>query len=152
MDKIEYFMIDTDSEFYNEAVKLRYRVFFESSHSSMDAIYDEIENKSFHIVAVRNNCVLGYIRLTEQGGNGLVSQFVVEENARGTALIGKKLIDMVEQKAREDNLSCLYGEIRLHVEKAAKIYGFEVYDEIVYSKKTGIPHKRIYKSLSEKDK
>lgn len=147
MEHIEYFVIERESEYYKQAIQMRYRIFFESSNVSIDAVYDDIENDSIHFAAVKGECVVGYIRLTIQGNRGLVSQFVVTESERGTALIGKRLIEIVEKRAREEKMNCIYGEIRLHVAKAAKCIGFKVSDEIIYSKKTGLPHKRIEKIL-----
>ncbi len=147
MGHIENFVIERESEYYKQAVQLRYRIFFEPSNVSIEAVYDDIENDSIHFAAVKGECVIGYIRLTLQGNRGLVSQFVVTESERGTALIGKRLIEMAEKRARDEKMNYLYGEIRLHVAKAAECIGFQVSDEIIYSKKTGIPHKRIEKIL-----
>lgn len=149
MYKIEYDIVNIGSKYYKEAVEMRYRVFFAPSHISRSVgIYDDFENDSIHIVATGEKRVVGYIRLTIDGNKGLVSQFVVDEKLRGTALIGKNLIDFVEKIAREKKVEYLYGEVRLHVAKAAKYYGFQVSDEVVYSKKTGLAHKKIEKKLS----
>lgn len=148
--KVEYLVVSQTDPYYREAVELRYRIFFKPSNASMEAVYDSIENKSYHVVAVRDKKVIGYIRLTNEGNKGRISQFVVDEGERGVALIGKKLIDFVEAKAKEEKLEYLFGEIRLKVTKAAQLYGFTVEDEIIYSKKTGIPHKRIEKDIRTK--
>lgn len=145
--KVEYFFVNQSDAYYKEAVELRYHIFFKPSGVSKDAVYDFIEDESYHMVAVRDQKVIGYVRLTKEGNMGRVSQFVVEERERGTALIGKKLIDIVEKKAKEERLEYLFGEIRLQVAKAAQAYGFTVGNEIIYSKKTGIPHKRIEKDI-----
>lgn len=144
---MEYLIVERTDSYYQEAVELRYRIFFEPSNVSMDAVYDSIEDESIHVVAVKDKKVVGYIRLTIEGKKGRVSQFVVDESERGLALIGKKLIDFVEEKAKEKKLEYLFGEIRLKVARAAQLYGFTVGDQIIYSKKTGIPHKRIEKDI-----
>lgn len=147
--KIDYQFISANSKIYNDVVKLRYKVFFEPNGTSIDAIFDELEDKSFHLAAVYENHLVGYIRLTIEGETARISQFVVAPDMRGKRKIAKNLINKIIDKAKEEKVAKVYGEIRLHVAKAAEIYGFTVSKEVFPSPKTGIPHRRIERDLKQ---
>jgi hypothetical protein len=147
MEKIEYHFISIDSKYYLDAVDLRYRVFFQPTNSPISGVYDNLEDISYHLVATLNDKVVGYFRLSIDESGGKLSQFVIEPNMRGKGSIAKNLFDMMVEKAKENDVHKLWGEIRLHVAEAAKIYGFIISDEVFPSPKTGIPHKRIEKFI-----
>lgn len=146
-EKCKCIFVDINSDYYKQAVKIRYKVFFEPNGVSIEVVYDNIENSSSHLVAIKENTVVGYIRLTIENSQARISQFVVSQEFRGGLQIGKMLVDTIIAKAKEEQVSSVFGEVRLHVAKAAKLYGFNVSDEIIYSSKTGIPHKRIEKII-----
>jgi predicted GNAT family N-acyltransferase len=143
MPKIKFQFILRDSEFYKEAVALRYQIFFQPNGTSISAIFDELEDRSFHLVAICENRVVGYIRLTMNEDGAQLSQFVVAPSMRGKGKIAIKLFEKIIAKAKEEMAQKVYGEIRLHVAKAAEKYGFNVSKQIFPSKKTGILHRRI---------
>ncbi|WP_026882926.1 GNAT family N-acetyltransferase [Clostridium akagii] len=141
--ELKFCYIDTNSNYYKQAVKLRYEVFYEPSGVGLEGVYDAVENASIHLVAVMADKVVGYLRLTVKGDRGQLSQFVVDESKRGQIAISRGLVERLVTKAKELSVHEIWGEIRLHVAKTAKLYGFEVSDEVFASKKTGIPHRRI---------
>lgn len=145
--EVKYYFIDETSDYYLKAVELRYRIFYAPTNTSMDAIYDEFEKDSEHLIAVKDGKLIGYMRLTVKADTAYLTQFVTDESVRGIISIPATLVTMLEKLAREKGASKILGEIRLPVAKAAKKFGFTVSDEIFASKKTGIPHKRIYKEL-----
>lgn len=141
--QLKFCYIDKDSDYYKQAVKLRYEVFYKPSGVGLEGVYDTVENESIHLAAIMDDKVVGYLRLTVIGDRAQLSQFVVEESKRGQIAIAKGLVEILIAKAKELSVHEIWGEIRLHVARAAKIYGFEVSDEVFASKKTGIPHRRI---------
>lgn len=147
MEKVTYEFINTKSDYYKEAVKLRYDVFYKPSNCSMEIIEDAHEKNSLHLAAISNDKVVGYIRFTPKEKIGVISQFVVDETARGKSNIGKNLFGIIEEKAKEIGVNFLSGEIRLPVAAAAKRFGFTVGEEVFPSSRTGIPHRRVYKSI-----
>ena len=143
IDNIEYLFITPKSEFYSATIELRYKVFYEQTNSPYSCVYDDLEDSSFHLLAVSNSEVVGYLRLTIENGIGQLTQFLVLENMRGKARIAHNLFMLMIDKAKKNNVHSLWGEIRLHMDHAARYYGFTVFEEIFPSEKTGIPHKRI---------
>ena len=146
-NKIEYFFITSDSFYYNDIVKLRYEVFYRPSRTGIDAVFDNLEDNSYHLVATLNDRAVGYLRLTVDGDKGQLSQFVVEQSMKGKLGIAKGLFDRMIKKAEENSVHELWGEIRLHVAQVAKRFGFDVSEEIFPSKKTGIPHRMMKKNI-----
>jgi N-acyl-L-homoserine lactone synthetase len=140
---IKYLYIDDKSSYYKQVVELRYQVFFKPFNCNFDTIYDEFENKSIHFIAIYDEKVVGYIRLTIENEIGIISQFVVSEEMRGVKSIAIKLFKELLRKAKLENVKKLTGNIRLHMEVVAKYFGFNVSEESFPSKKTGLPHKRI---------
>lgn len=143
MNNIEYKFIDSSSPYYDDSVQLRYDVFYKPTNSSINGVFDKDEDVSYRLAAILDDKVVGFIRLTINGDSCQISHFVVREDMRGKAFIARNLFENILEKAKENNVHMVYGEIRLPVANAAKRYGFNVSDEIIISKKTGIKHKRI---------
>ena len=147
LEQIKFEFILRDSKFYKEVVDLRYRIFFEPTGTPISAVFDDIEDRSCHLVAIYENRVVGYIRLTVNGNDAKLSQFLVAPSMKGKGNIALKLFEKAIAKAKEQDIQKVHGEIRLHVVKAAEKYGFNVSEEIFPSKKTGILHRRIEMKL-----
>lgn len=62
-NSIEFNFIDRTSVLYSKAINLRYNVFFEPIGINKKVIYDRLEEKSLHLVAISKEYVLGYARL-----------------------------------------------------------------------------------------
>lgn len=147
VNAVKYLYVDQGSPYYKQAVELRYDVFFKPFKTDFTAVYDDLEDTSLHLVAVCDGIVAGYIRLTINGDTGQISQFVVRPDMRGIKNIAMNLFKELIGKAKKEKLKKLCGNIRLHMEHAAKFYGFNVSEETFPSKKTGLPHKRIEMDL-----
>jgi ribosomal protein S18 acetylase RimI-like enzyme len=147
VEGVEYRFIEADSEYYAQTVSLRFQVFYEASGLDLRAVQDDLENRSFHLVAAIDAKVVGYIRLTLDGDSAKLTQFVLSPDMRGKSGIARRLMRMIMERAKAAGAKKVCGEIRLPVSEAAKAYGFRVSDEVIPSPKTGIPHRRIEKSL-----
>jgi hypothetical protein len=146
-DTIKYLFIDKNSDYYPQSVSLRYETFYREFNLPIHSVQDDLEDSSIHLVALDKEEVVGYIRLTIIQNKGQLTQFSVSDSMRGKLNIAKNLFKEIENKAREHNVKELWGEIRLPVEMSARIYGFSIIGDTFPSKKTGIPHKKIVKSL-----
>ena len=142
---VRYEYISMQSPYYHKCVALRYKAFF--SGLPLDIVHDDEEEESEHLVAIYNDEVAGYIRLFFRDNGARISQFVVDDAMRGKYNIAHTLIRMTMDKAKEYKCDYLWGEIRLHMKRAAAAYGFTVSDEPFPSKRTGIPHLLIHMTL-----
>lgn len=148
MNNLHYqFISPKYPSYYNQTVKIRYKVFYESSNLPLSSVLDDKENNSRHLAAIIDDSVVGYIRITLIDNCAQLSQFFVVKEMRGRLAIARTLFKMAEQKAKELGAKKLYGEIRLPVTETATRYGFTVSKEVFPSSKTGILHRRIEKLL-----
>ena len=147
INKVKYEFISSESKYYDEAVDLRHKVFFEPSNISREVVFDEFEERSIHLVAIYEDHTVGYFRLTIDNLIGQLSQFVVAADFRGKETVGPLLYKYMLLKAKEQKVKKVVGEIRLRLAKSAEYYGFKVSEEVFPSKRTGIPHRRIEMDL-----
>jgi hypothetical protein len=146
-DQIEYKYITIDSPYYLAAVKLRHDVFYRPSGAKIGAISDRWEARSTHLVAIHDDRVVGYIRITVEGRTAQFSQFVVAPEMQGKANIAKNLYAKATSKAKELGAKKISGEIRLPMTNIASRMGYNVSDGVFPSPETGVPHKRVEKEL-----
>ncbi len=69
---IEFSFITRESPLYSKAVELRYKIFFAPLNISMDAVFDNMEEQSIHLVAHIGDTTLGYARLTIENNLGQI--------------------------------------------------------------------------------
>jgi len=146
-DQIEYKYITIDSPYYLTALKLRHEVFYRPSGAKIDAVSDRWEARSIHLVAISDDQVVGYIRITVEGRTAQFSQFVVAPEMQGKANVAKNLYTKATSKAKELGAKKISGEIRLPMTNIASRLGYDVSNRVFPSPQTGIPHKRVEKEL-----
>ena len=147
LSEIEYKYITIDSPYYLATVKLRHDVFYRPSGAKIDAVSDRWEARSTHLVAISDDRVIGYIRITVEGKTAQLSQFVVAPEMQGKANIARNLYAKATSKAKELGAKKISGEIRLPMTNIASRMGYDVSDGVFPSSETGIPHKRVEKEL-----
>ena len=145
--EIDYKYITIDSPYYLATVTLRHDVFYRPSGARIDAVTDSKEAKSKHLVAINNDQVVGYIRITVEGKTAQLSQFVVAPEMQGRANIAKNLYAKATSKAKQLGAKKISGEIRLPMTNIASRMGYDVSNGVFPSPETGIPHKRVEKEL-----
>ncbi|MFC1951065.1 GNAT family N-acetyltransferase [Chloroflexota bacterium] len=146
-EEIEYKFITINSPYYFATVTLRHDVFYRPSGAQIDAVTDIKEGKSKHLVAIVDDQVVGYIRITVEGKTAQLSQFVVAPQMQGKANIAKNLYTRASSEAKKLGAKKISGEIRLPMANVASRLGYDVSENVFASPKTGIPHKRVEKDL-----
>ena len=147
LSEIEYKYITIDSPYYLATVKLRHDVFYRPSGAKIDAVSDRWEARSTHLVAISDDRVIGYIRITVEGKTAQLSQFVVAPEMQGKANIAKNLYAQATSKAKQLGAKKISGEIRLPMTNIAARMGYDISKGVFPSPETGIPHKRVEKEL-----
>ena len=146
-EEIEYKFITIDSPYYFATVKLRHDVFYRPSGAKIDMVMDRWEGKSKHLIALIDDQVVGYIRITVEGKAAQLSQFVVAPKMQGKANIAKNLYIKATSKAKQLGVKKISGEIRLPMANIASRLGYDVSEGVFPSPETGVPHKRVEKDL-----
>lgn len=145
-NEMVFYFIETDSVFYNQVIGLRHKVFFQPLGMSKNIIFDNLENSSMHLIALLEDKVIGYVRLTIAGNKGQISQMVVDPLYQGKGIGGKLILKIID-KAIEFKVKQIFLEARLPALHFYQKFGFIPVGEEFPSKKTGLPHRQMVRSV-----
>ncbi len=132
--------IDTNSPFYQQALSLRYQLFFAEHELSKQILFDAQESHSSHLAAICQNTLVAYGRLSEIGNNtAQISQMVVcpKHQRRG---LGSAIVDRLVEEARVLGATKVVLNARLDAINLYKKSHFLTTGEIYPSSSTGVPH------------
>jgi len=139
-EQIEYQFILRNSPYYQMAVTLRHNVFSHPSADPTDRLIDNKEGRSTHLVAIYEEEVVGYIRITLDGKTAQLSQFVVAPQMQGKANVAKNLYTKAMVKAKEMGAKKISGEIRLPMTNIASRLGYKVSQPVATSDNSTTQH------------
>ena len=142
---MEFVWIDTQHPLYQSERKLRFELlyrpfgFFELEELST-------EDQSLHLVALRDNQVIGCVLFHPEGDTGRMQQLAVssDHQARG---VGTQLVRELEKRLGEDGFKSLYKEVRLPVIEFFEKIGYRPEGELY--ERAGLDHRRMKKDLSQ---
>ncbi|AGB36245.1 GNAT family N-acetyltransferase [Natronococcus occultus] len=141
---IETRVVDSDAE-REDALAVRHAVFVEEQGVDEDLEYDEHDSDAVHVVAYDGDEAVGAARLRDlEDGVGKVERVAVLEPRRGEG-IGRKLMAVLERRARADG----FDELKLH----SQIHAADFYTDLEYEQygeafeEAGIPHVKMRKML-----
>ena len=141
---MEFVWIDTKHPLYQSERKLRFELlyrpfgFFELEELST-------EDQSLHLVAVKENQVVGCVLFFPEGATGRMHQLAVssEFQARG---VGTQLVQVLEKRLQDDGFKSLYKEVRLPVTEFFEKIGYHPDSDLF--ERSGLDHRRMKKDLS----
>lgn len=144
--ELKYAYIKCSEPVYQDILDMRYDEFFKRFQLPREIITDADEENAYHLVCMEGNKLIGYMRMVVLGKTGHLSQFVVDNAYRGHG-IGTKLIRMNEEKAYKVGVKVM--ELSAKVERLDFYYrlGYSNVGEVFLSKKTGLPHRIVRKTL-----
>jgi predicted GNAT family N-acyltransferase len=132
------------SDLMRGAFELRFEVFVDEQGVSRELEVDEFDPGATHLVAIRDDQVIGTLRMLEHEGAAKIGRVAVRAAARGTG-IGARLMDRAAAIASERG----FAEVILHAQVA--VAGFyrrlgyveegDLFDE------AGIPHIAMRKRI-----
>ena len=129
-----------------DAFALRKDVFIVEQNVPKDLELDEFDKDAIHVVAKKNNKVVGTGRMVLEKNRGRIGRIAVEKEKRKKG-IGKQLMLSLEQEAQKRNLR----EIYLHAQLNAKLFyeklGYQPRGEVF--NEAGIDHIEMYKTLTK---
>jgi len=136
--------IDFASDLMREAFDVRYEVFVDEQGVPRELEADEFDSLATHLVAIRDDQVVGTLRMLEHDGAAKVGRVAVRAAARRTG-IGARLMERAAALAQERG----FAEIVLHAQVA--VTGF--YRRLGYAEEgdlfdeAGIPHIGMRKKI-----
>lgn len=144
---MEYIFITTENQMYKQVIDLRYNIFFRPYNFGLDKVYDSLEKEATHLVCAHGSEVLGYGRLTfEDDENAVVSQLVVKENFQRQG-IGKGILNYLMSFSQEKGYKKIILSAKVEAKGFYEKLGFVSEGDEFPSKKTGLPHIKMVKSL-----
>ena len=137
MNNITYQYIDHTNEKFKEVIDLRFDILFKPYSKINKYEYDEFDDTSFHLVALSEDEVIGYSRMTKISDEGKITNVVVSAAyiKRG---IGFEMIQRHIFKAKENNIGHLYLNARADTINFYKKIGFECEGNMFLSDKSGL--------------
>jgi predicted GNAT family N-acyltransferase len=135
--------LSTDQAFYEQALDLRHRLFFEEFDLPKGIEKDELESQSIHFGMTNNQSLLAYGRLTNlDSATFKISQVVVapskQRQGHGTALL-KHIISY----AQSNGASSIELNSQVTATPIYSSLGFKEIGAHYSSKTTGIPHVKM---------
>ncbi|WP_244204743.1 GNAT family N-acetyltransferase [Vibrio rhodolitus] len=130
---------DTD-KLYQQALDLRYELFFKQPNLPREILFDSLENNSVHIAVACEDNLYAYGRLSEGRPNQFkISQMVVRPDMQGQGL-GTQVLTKLTDIARERKAKQIYLNARLHAIKMYENLGFKISGDAFVAQSTGVPH------------
>ncbi|PMN70036.1 GNAT family N-acetyltransferase [Enterovibrio norvegicus] len=145
---VEFVTLNRDEPFYQDALDLRFTLFFEPVNLSRDVLFDDAEASSNHLALTREGTLVAYLRLTETSENHYqLSQMVVTPKDQGKGL-GHRLVTEAIQYLRARSATDVTLSARLHAIRLYRSVGFIVSGDTYLSKRTGVEHINMHLKLT----
>lgn len=146
---IIYEYIDYKNTNFNEIVDLRYNILFKPYGKIKKYEYDEQDKYSYHLVALIDNKVIGYSRLSLIDSiilTGKISNVVVHPKYNKNG-IGHNMLKIHIKKAHEINIKYLFLHARKDTVDFYRKVGFISKGPVFTSKMSGLPLQKMYLEL-----
>ena len=146
MSELEFRSPNSSHEF-EEYDLFRWKILRKPLGKSIESLKDSFEDKSFHLIAIKESKIIACGRLHFNSKlEAQVRYMAVEEHLQGQG-IGKKILEILEYKAKENNVSHVVLNARDHVIKFYENSGYRILEKYNGSD-TGIPHTTMRKKLN----
>ena len=139
--------IDFSSPWYPSALDLRIQTFFDGFPNAMELVKDALESSSHHLICTNEQLVVGTGRLrVNDRHQAVISQMAVSIDFQGNN-VGGLILRLLIKKAAEEGVQKLTLESREAAIGFYEKYGFRTIGKKFPSKKTGVTHQRMEKTL-----
>jgi predicted GNAT family N-acyltransferase len=149
MNKITYKFITWKSREFEQVINLRFSILFEPYNIIKKYNYDELDARSFHLVALNEDKVIAYSRMTEVDGKGKITNVVVNADFINIG-IGFEMMKRHISKGEELNINYLYLNARLDTVNFYKKVGFKCEGLVTTSEKSGLELQKMCIELDRK--
>lgn len=149
MTNLQLKIITHNSDEYQQAALLRYRLFYEDHHIPFESIFDPQESQDLHLALIEpaTNCVIAYGRLGQNSSTEFkIYQMVVEPESQGQGL-GKIVLQKLIQEAIDRGCRLLVLNAKIAKVGFYQKLGFETVGEIFESVVTADLHIKMQKHL-----
>ena len=145
MNDIE-FRTPLNSKEFKEYDLFRWKILRKPIGKEIDSLKDKHEESGFHLIAIKNEIIIGCGRLHfNNKDEAQIRYMAVEECYQGKG-IGKKILELLEKNAKKNNAKKIILNARDHVlsfYKSSNYTAIGKYD----GSDTSIPHTRMVKKI-----
>jgi predicted GNAT family N-acyltransferase len=132
---------------YKEYDLFRWEILRKPIGKNITSLKDEFEELAFHLIGIKDKKIIACGRLHFNcKDEAQIRYMAVAENLQGTG-IGKKILDLLEKNAKENNAKRVILNARDHVIDFYRISGYKTVKRYNGSD-TGIPHTTMKKNIS----
>ena len=145
MSELEFRSPNSSDEF-REYDLFRWKILRKPLGKSIDSLKDSFEDNGFHLIAIKDGKIIACGRLHFNSKlEAQIRYMAVEEHLQGQG-IGKKILEILENKAKENNVTNIVLNARDHVIKFYENSGYRILKKYDGSD-TGIPHTTMKKKF-----
>ncbi|MUL17337.1 GNAT family N-acetyltransferase [Aliivibrio fischeri] len=142
---MEIINLQSTDDIYQQALNLRYDLFFREPGLPKEILVDDLEENSTHVAIVEKSELYAYGRLSEIAkGIFKISQMVVQPKMQGKGL-GTRILSELVNLALEKGAEEVFLHARLHAVVMYEKIGFETIGNSYIAKVTGVPHIKMVK-------
>ena len=146
MSELEFRSPNSSDEF-REYDLFRWKILRKPLGKSIESLKDSFEDNSIHLIGIKDSKIIGCGRLHFNSKlEAQIRYMAVEEHLQGQG-IGKKILEILEYKAKENNVTHVVLNARDHVIKFYENSGYRILKKYNGSD-TGIPHTTMRKKLN----
>jgi len=145
MNELEFRSPNSSDEF-KEYDLFRWKILRKPLGKSIESLKDSFEDNSIHLIGIKDSKIIGCGRLHFNSKlEAQIRYMAVEEHLQGQG-IGKKILEILENKAKENNVTNIVLNARDHVIKFYENSGYRILKKYDGSD-TGIPHTTMKKKF-----
>lgn len=133
-------IIDPQSPYYEAALSLRYRLFFQEHDLPWSILFDDKEATSTHLALIDGENLVAYGRLSSDADmNFQISQMVVDPKHQGRGY-GTEVLERLIALTREMHGNSIFLNARISAIAFYEKMGFIAFGEPFKSKSTQVEH------------
>ncbi len=133
---------------YQQAARLRYRLFYQEHGIRFESIFDPQERQSLHLVITNTDRILAYGRLERKSVDEFqIYQMVVEPEYQRQGL-GTLILETLIATASDRGASIIVLNARVVKVGFYQKHGFQSIGEVFASPSTGLPHIKMRKKIT----
>ncbi len=139
---VAYKFITPDTLQYQAGVALRISLFFEGMPDAQELINDDFENKSLHLVAIKEDQIIGTGRLYFATNTAIISQMTVAPDFQHQK-IGQNILQMLLKECKTHQIEKITLSARVTALDFYAKFGFKAIGDTYPSVKTGVLHQNM---------
>lgn len=141
---MELHLIEVGTRWHEQALDLRFELFFEKAGLPRNILFDGKEEKSVHIGVIHQNQLIAYGRLSLLDGSQYqISQMVVAPEYQGKGL-GKRVLAALIEKAKTQHALGIELNARITAMALYESMGFEPLGDMFESASTKVKHIKMH--------